>query len=144
MGWNYEATHAEIAGDAKWRWFCCLYDHLVPHHSTLQTREELIRPTTLHRLNDRLVHLAEGQGVTQGKKLRTDSTVLKPTFTIQPTAVCSAIAPVSWDDCVMRRVTYCVRTRPRKRNIFGIIRGALNVWPAKLHNACVANRIKKT
>lgn len=77
MGWSYETAHTEIDGSAKWRWFCRIYDHAVPNHSTLCEREQLLRPITLHRFNDRVVHLAQVQGVTQGQKLRTDSTVIE-------------------------------------------------------------------
>jgi len=77
MGWSYATTHDEIAGDAKWRWFCRIYDHPVPGHSALQDREQLIQPATLHHLNDRLVHLAQEHGVTTGQKLRGDSTVIE-------------------------------------------------------------------
>lgn len=77
MGWSYATTHDEIIGDAKWRWFCRIYDHRVPGHSAIQDREQLIRSATLHRLNDRLVHLAKQQGITTGKKLRGDSTVIE-------------------------------------------------------------------
>ncbi len=77
MGWSYETTHDEIVGDVKWRWFCRLYDHAVPGHSAIQDREQLIQPATLHRLNDRVVHLAQANGVTTGKKFRGDSTVIE-------------------------------------------------------------------
>lgn len=76
MGWSYATAHAEIDGSAKWRWFCRIYDHTVPNHSTLCEREQLVRPTTLHHFNDRVVHLAQERGVTRGQKLRTDSTVI--------------------------------------------------------------------
>ncbi len=77
MGWSYITTHDEIVGDAKWRWFCRIYDHAVPGHSAIQEREQWIQPATLHRLNDRIVHLAQAQGVTTGKKFRGDSTVIE-------------------------------------------------------------------
>ena len=77
MGWSYETTHAEIAGDAKWRWFCRIYNYCVPGHSAIQDREQLLQPATLHRLNDCVVQLARTQGVTAGKKFRGDSTVIE-------------------------------------------------------------------
>ena len=77
MGWSYATTHDEIVGDAKWRWFCRIYDHPVPGHSAIQDREQLIQPVTLHRLNDRLVYLAKAHAVTTGRKFRGDSTVLE-------------------------------------------------------------------
>jgi IS5 family transposase len=69
--------HAEIVGDAKWRWFCRIYDHPVPNHSTLCDRERLVRPASLHALNDRLIRLGQECRVTQGRKLRTDGTVIE-------------------------------------------------------------------
>ena len=77
MGWSYATTNDEIVGDAKWRWFCRLYDHAVPGHSAIQDREQLIRSDTLQHLNTRLVHLAQEHGVTTGKKFRGDSTVIE-------------------------------------------------------------------
>src|SRR5919109_2886659 len=77
MGWSYATTHDEITGDAKWRWFCRIYDQAVPGHSAIQDREQLIQPATLHRLNDRVVHLAQAHGVPSGKKFRGDSTVIE-------------------------------------------------------------------
>jgi transposase, IS5 family len=76
MGWSYETCHDEIVSNAKWRWFCRIYDHPVPNHSTLCDREHLIRPASLHALNDRLVGVAQERKVTRGRKLRTDGTVI--------------------------------------------------------------------
>lgn len=77
MGWSYETLHDELVGSAKWRWFCRIYDHPVPTHSTLRDREALVQPTRLHALNDRLVRLGQERKVTQGRKLRTDGTVIE-------------------------------------------------------------------
>lgn len=77
MGWSYETAHAEIAGSVKWRWFCRIYDHAVPNHSTLRDREALLRPSTLQQLHQRVVQLAQAEGVTYGKRLRTDGTVIE-------------------------------------------------------------------
>lgn len=77
MGWSYDMAHHEIAGSVKWRWFCRIYDQAVPNHSTLRDRETLIRPQTLQRVHRRIVQLAQAEGVTQGKRLRTDGTVIE-------------------------------------------------------------------
>jgi transposase, IS5 family len=77
MGWSYETAYQEIKGDVKWRWFCRIYAQPVPSDSTQQAREALIRPETLQRLNQRLMRLAQAQGVTQGRKLRMDGTVIE-------------------------------------------------------------------
>jgi len=77
MGWSYQTCYDEIASNAKWRWFCRIYDHPVPNHSTQCDREHLIRPASLHALNDRLIGLGQARKVTQGRKLRTDGTVIE-------------------------------------------------------------------
>ena len=61
----------------KWRWFCRIYAQPVPSDSTQQAREALIRPDTLQHLNQRLLRLAHAEGVTQGRKLRMDGTVIE-------------------------------------------------------------------
>lgn len=77
MSWAYRQAETEVAGSAKWRWFCRLYSQPVPDHSTLRDREALIRPVTLQRLNARLMKVSVEQGLTRGKKLRSDSTVME-------------------------------------------------------------------
>ncbi len=77
MGWSYERAYQEISGNIKWRWFCRIYAEPVPSDSTQQTREALIRPETLQRLNQRLLRTAQAEGVTQGQKLRSDGTVIE-------------------------------------------------------------------
>jgi IS5 family transposase len=77
MGWSYETAHDEIAGSAKWRWFCRIYSQTVPSHSTLRDREALVQSTTVQCLHRRVVQVAQREGVTQGQKLRTDGTVIE-------------------------------------------------------------------
>src|SRR3990172_9484609 len=76
-GWSYRQVEDEVKGSLKWRGFCHIYEHDVPDHSTIQTREALIAPETLHALNDLVVGQAQAAGVTQGKKLRVDSSVVE-------------------------------------------------------------------
>ena len=77
MSWAYRPAEMEVAGSAKWRWFCRLYSQPVPDHSTLRDREALIRPVTLQRVNARLMKLSVEWGLTRGEKLRSDSTVME-------------------------------------------------------------------
>jgi IS5 family transposase len=77
MGWSYNTAHQEINGSVKWRWFCRIYTRAVPNHSTLRDREALLGVATLQRLHHRVVRLAQCAGVTHGKKLRTDGTVIE-------------------------------------------------------------------
>jgi len=77
MDWSYRTQEREMKGNVVWRWFCRIDGHDVPDHTTLRDREALLRPATLHRLNDRLVHIAHEKGLTRGRKLRVDSTVIE-------------------------------------------------------------------
>lgn len=76
-GWSYRQMEDEVKGSLKWRGFCHIYDQRVPDHSTMQSREVLIAAETLHALNDRVVERAGAEGVTQGKKMRADSSVVE-------------------------------------------------------------------
>jgi transposase, IS5 family len=77
MNWDYREAESEIAGSAQWRWLCRLYSQPMPDHSTLQAREALIRPPTLHRINAQVLRQAQARGVTGGAKLRSDGTVIE-------------------------------------------------------------------
>jgi transposase, IS5 family len=76
-GWSYRQVEEEVKGSVKWRGFCHLYDQRVPDHSTIQGREALIAAETLHAVNDGVVKRAYAAGVTQGKKLRADSSLVE-------------------------------------------------------------------
>jgi IS5 family transposase len=77
MDWSYRTLEKEVKGNVVWRWFCRIDGRAVPDHTTWRDREALLRPATLHRLNDRLVHLAQEKRITRGCKLRVDSTVIE-------------------------------------------------------------------
>ena len=75
--WSYRTVEKEINGSMQWRWVCALEAYPCPDFSTLRDREALIRPPTLHRINDRIGQLAQREGVTQGQKLRADGSVME-------------------------------------------------------------------
>jgi IS5 family transposase len=75
--WSYRTAEDEINGSLQWRVCCALAGHPCPDHSTLRARERLIRPETLHRINDRVVRLAQQQAVRAGRKLRADGSVIE-------------------------------------------------------------------
>lgn len=123
MGWSYETAHQEIAGSLKWRWFCRIFTHPVPNHSTLRDREALIRTPTLQRLQRRVVQLAYTADVTQGKKLRTDGTVIE-TNIHYPTDSQLLSDSVRVLGRLLDRARKIVRPRtPAQKNNFGIARG---------------------
>ncbi len=77
MDWSYRTQEREVKGNGVWRWFCRIDGRAVPDHTTWRDREALLRPATLHRLNDCLVRLAHEQRITRGRKMRVDSTVIE-------------------------------------------------------------------
>lgn len=76
-GFSYEQTEQFVADSLVLRHFCRVYWQAVPDDTTLIRWANLIQPTTLHALLDRVVHLAEQLKVTRGRKLRIDGTVVE-------------------------------------------------------------------
>jgi IS5 family transposase len=73
--WSYRQAEQEVRDSPPYRWWVRVYDHPVPDHTTLNDLERLIQPKTLHRLNDRLLRLAQDSQLSQGDRLRVDSSV---------------------------------------------------------------------
>jgi IS5 family transposase len=73
--WSYRQAEQEVRDSPPYRWWVRVYDHPVPDHTTLNDLERLIQPKTLHRLNDRLLKLAQDYRLTAGDRLRVDSSV---------------------------------------------------------------------
>src|SRR5918911_4561701 len=75
--WSYAQTERFVADSLVLRQFCRLALEPVPDHTTLLRWANLLQPATLHRLLDRVTHLARSLQVTRGRKLRLDSTVVE-------------------------------------------------------------------
>jgi IS5 family transposase len=75
--WSYAQTVERVADSLVLRWFCRLYFQRAPDASTLLRWTATIRPETLQALNDRVAVLAKQARVTQGRKLRLDSTCVQ-------------------------------------------------------------------
>jgi transposase, IS5 family len=73
--WSYRQTEQEVRDSLPYRWWVRVYDQAVPDHSTLNDLERQIQPQTLHRLNDRVLRVAQDAHLTQGYRLRVDSSV---------------------------------------------------------------------
>ena len=73
--WSYRQTEQEVHDSQPYRWWVRVYDRRVPDHSTLNDLERVIQPRTLHRLNDRVLRVARDAHLTQGYRLRVDSSV---------------------------------------------------------------------
>lgn len=76
-GWAYRQVRAQVRGSLTLRQFTRIYAHSVPSHTTMNDWELALRPATVRLINQRTVKLAEQHGVTQGKRLRSDGTVVE-------------------------------------------------------------------
>jgi IS5 family transposase len=73
--WSYRQAEQEVRDSPAYRWWVRVYAHRVPDHTTLNDLERVIRPETLHQINDRLLCLAQAARLTGGTQLRVDSSV---------------------------------------------------------------------
>jgi len=75
--WSFQETQDRVNASLILRWFCRIYFEQVPDDTTLIRWAPLIRPETLHALNDRVVDLATQAKVIKGRKLRLDGTCVQ-------------------------------------------------------------------
>lgn len=78
--WPYRQTEIEIKDGPVYRYWVRVYEHAVPDYSTMNELEGYIRPHTLHQINDRLLVLTQELEISQGYKLRLDSSVTESTI----------------------------------------------------------------
>jgi len=74
---SYEQTEQQVRDSLVLRHFCRVYFESVPDDTTLLRWANQLRPDTLAAFNQRLAQLAQQLRVTQGRKLRTDGTVVE-------------------------------------------------------------------
>lgn len=74
---SYEKTEKAVKDSLVLRRFCRVYFENVPDDTTLIRWTNQIKPQTLKALHERVVGLAAERKVTQGRKLRTDGTVVE-------------------------------------------------------------------
>ena len=75
--WSFAETVCRVADSISLRQFCRVGTHAVPAASTLDRWATWVRPTTLDALNRQLVEQARQHGITRGRKLRLDTTVVE-------------------------------------------------------------------
>src|SRR5512134_867322 len=76
-GYSYEETERTVRDSLSLRAFCRVYLQDVPDDTTLIRWAKVIQPKTLEKFNERIIQLAVERKVTQGRKLRTDGTVVE-------------------------------------------------------------------
>lgn len=73
--WTYRQAEQEVRDSPTYRSWVRVYNEHVPDHTTLNDLERVIQPNTLRGLNDRIIALAQQYHLTQGYRLRVDSSV---------------------------------------------------------------------
>jgi IS5 family transposase len=68
--WSYDVLEREVRANLVYRAFTRIGDEKVPDAKTLARLGQLIGPKVIERLHQRVVELAQEEGVTQGRKLR--------------------------------------------------------------------------
>jgi IS5 family transposase len=76
-GYSYEETERAVRDSLSLRQFCRVYLNDVPDDTTLIRWAQVIQAKTLEKFNQRILQLATERKVTQGRKLRTDGTVVE-------------------------------------------------------------------
>ena len=77
-GFSYEDLAFHLADSQSYRKFCLIgLADKTPKRSTLQRNLKCVRAETLERVNRALVHHAQKQGIEDGQRLRSDSTVIE-------------------------------------------------------------------
>jgi IS5 family transposase len=75
--WSYDVLEREVRVNLVYRAFTRIGDEKVPDAKTLARLGQLIGPKVVEQLHQRVVELAQERGVTQGRKLRVDTTVVE-------------------------------------------------------------------
>src|SRR5882724_4693883 len=75
--WSYDTLEREVRANLVYRAFTRIGDEKVPDAKTLARLGQLIGPEVMEELHQRIVQLAQEHGVTSGRKLRVDTTVVE-------------------------------------------------------------------
>jgi IS5 family transposase len=75
--YSYEELERAVCDSLVLRQFCRVYLKTVPDDTTLIRWANLVQPSTLEQFNRRITEMALKLKVTQGRKLRTDGTVVE-------------------------------------------------------------------
>jgi IS5 family transposase len=75
--WTFEAVEREVRGNIGYRHFCRIGAESVPDATTLVRLEKALEGPELRALFDRVVAIAIERGITSGRKMRIDTTVVE-------------------------------------------------------------------
>src|SRR5437879_3577851 len=75
--WSYDVLEREVRANLVYRAFTRIGDEKVPDAKTLARLGQLIEPRVVEQLHQRVGELAKERGVTRGRKMRVDTTVVE-------------------------------------------------------------------
>ena len=75
--WSYDVLEREVRANLVYRAFTRIGDEKVPDAKTLARLGQVIAPKVVEQLHERVVKLAQEQGVIRGSQLRVDTTVVE-------------------------------------------------------------------
>src|SRR5271165_2657251 len=75
--WSYDTLEREVRANLVYRAFTRVGDAKVPDAKTMARLGQLMGPEVIEELHQRVVQLAQEHGVTRGRKLRVDTTVVE-------------------------------------------------------------------
>jgi IS5 family transposase len=75
--WDYRELRERVADGYTLRRFTCFFGQAVPKHDAFHRAFRRLTPATLRTINDAVVRAVVAQGLEDGKKLRTDTTVVE-------------------------------------------------------------------
>jgi len=75
--WSYDVLEREVRANLVYRAFTRIGDEKVPDAKTLARLGQLLGRNVIEQLHERVVELAQEQGVIRGRKLRVDTTVVE-------------------------------------------------------------------
>lgn len=75
--WSYDEVEREVTGSLVYRRFCRIDGGKVPDAKTMVRLGQVVDGATLRELLQRLVTIATDAGVTRGRKMRVDTTVVE-------------------------------------------------------------------
>src|SRR3989442_15642700 len=73
--WSYDVLEREVRANLVYRAFTRIGDEKVPDAKTLARLGQLMEPKVIQQLHQRVVEVGQARGVTQGRKMRVDTTV---------------------------------------------------------------------
>ena len=75
--WSYQVLEREVRANLVYRGFTRVGSGKTPDAKTLGRWGLAVRPETIKQIHDRMVRIAQEQGVIQGRRMRVDTTVVE-------------------------------------------------------------------